>query len=58
MFNLIEHVKNHRNFKKSFSLLSNHGVVLVKTPNTDSLNFKLFKNRDWGGYHTKALGFI
>lgn len=52
MFNLIEHVKNPLEIlKKSFSLLSNHGVVLVKTPNTDSLNFKLFKNRDWGGYH-------
>lgn len=27
------------------------GVLIVETPNTNSVDFKLFKRRYWGGYH-------
>ncbi len=33
------------------SLLKTGGKLVIVTDNTDSLDFKLFKNRHWGGYH-------
>lgn len=33
------------------SILQPGGRVVIVTDNTDSLDFKLFKNRHWGGYH-------
>lgn len=33
------------------SILHPGGRVVIVTDNTDSLDFKLFKNRHWGGYH-------
>ena len=33
------------------SLVSHNGVVLVKTPNVDSLDARLFRHSNWGGYH-------
>jgi hypothetical protein len=26
-------------------------IVIIKTPNTDSLDARLFRHRNWGGYH-------
>lgn len=52
MLNLIEHVDNAGELlRKAHSLLSPHGIVIIKTPNTDSLDARLFRDRNWGGYH-------
>jgi 2-polyprenyl-3-methyl-5-hydroxy-6-metoxy-1,4-benzoquinol methylase len=52
MLNLIEHVDNPGDIlRKAHSVLSPEGIVLIKTPNTDSLDARLFRNRNWGGYH-------
>ena len=32
-------------------LLAPGGRILVKTPNHDSLDARLFRHRSWGGYH-------
>lgn len=48
----IEHVANPpRLLLDVRSILKPGGRVVIVTDNTDSLDFKLFKNRHWGGYH-------
>ena len=50
MLNLIEHVDNPGELlRKAHRLLAPNGIVVVKTPNTDSLDARLFRNRNWGG---------
>lgn len=52
MVNLIEHVQNPVFvLEKAASLLSPGGKILIKTPNTNSLDCKLFKKTYWGGLH-------
>jgi SAM-dependent methyltransferase len=52
MLNLIEHVENPvAVLRKARTLLAPEGRMLVKTPNTDSLDARLFRHRSWGGYH-------
>lgn len=52
LFNLIEHVADPGAvLRRLAGLLSPSGVILVKTPNVDSLDARLFRHRDWGGYH-------
>jgi SAM-dependent methyltransferase len=52
LLNLIEHVADPGAvLRRLASLLSPGGVILVKTPNVDSLDARLFRHRDWGGYH-------
>lgn len=52
MLNVIEHVDNPKELLvKARSLLSPQGIVIIKTPNTDSLDARLFRHRNWGGYH-------
>ncbi|HEY9783762.1 MAG TPA: class I SAM-dependent methyltransferase [Candidatus Obscuribacterales bacterium] len=52
MLQVLEHVDDPDKVVKSLSALLNHGgVLVVETPNTNSLDVKLFKNRYWGGYH-------
>ena len=52
MLNLIEHVADPiLVLKKIYSITLPGAVVLIKTPNTASLNFKLFSRSYWGGYH-------
>jgi 2-polyprenyl-3-methyl-5-hydroxy-6-metoxy-1,4-benzoquinol methylase len=52
MLNLIEHVDNPRALlEKARTLLSPDGLLIVKTPNTDSLDARLFRHHNWGGYH-------
>ena len=36
---------------KARSLLTPHGLLLIKTPNYDALDARIFRNRSWGGYH-------
>ena len=52
MLNLIEHVANPGVVLEKVSrLLSSDGILLLKTPNIDSLDMKIFKHGNWGGYH-------
>ena len=52
LLNLIEHVGDPKAvLARLRELLTPTGVMLVKTPNTESLDARLFRNRDWGGYH-------
>lgn len=52
MLNLIEHVDNPGELlRKAHDVLSPDGIVIIKTPNTDSLDARLFRKRNWGGYH-------
>jgi 2-polyprenyl-3-methyl-5-hydroxy-6-metoxy-1,4-benzoquinol methylase len=48
----IEHVGDPPAILKAVRrLLKPGGTVVVVTDNTDSIDFKLFKGRHWGGYH-------
>lgn len=52
MLNLIEHVEDPVSvLGKVRSMLSPQGRVLLKTPNVDSWDARLFRSRNWGGYH-------
>jgi 2-polyprenyl-3-methyl-5-hydroxy-6-metoxy-1,4-benzoquinol methylase len=68
LLNLIEHVASPQTIlQKVEQLLTDDGIVLIKTPNTDSLDAVLFKNSYWGGLHcprhwvlfnSKSLNFL
>ena len=52
MLNLIEHVKDPVGVLKAASrLLKPGGRILLKTPNYDSLDARLFRSSYWGGLH-------
>jgi SAM-dependent methyltransferase len=52
LLNLIEHVSDPGAvLKKVASLLADGGLVVVKTPNHDAWDARVFKNRSWAGYH-------
>jgi len=52
LLNLIEHVADPLQVMRQVnSLLTDQGVVLVKTPNYDALDARLFRHGNWGGYH-------
>jgi fatty acid desaturase/SAM-dependent methyltransferase len=52
MFNLIEHVDDPgKVLTKVRGMLSPGGILAIKTPNYDSLDARLFRDRDWAGYH-------
>ena len=52
MFHVIEHMHNPREVLSIINgLLSPSGILVIETPNTDSLDAKLFKKYWWGGYH-------
>jgi len=52
MFHVIEHIVDHvKILNKIKSLLKKSGILVIETPNTDSLDCKLFRNGTWGGYH-------
>lgn len=52
MFHVIEHVEDPVSVvKKVSSWLSDDGVLVLETPNTESLDALLFKGGLWGGYH-------
>lgn len=53
MLNLIEHVSDPICIlRKVGELLSPQGVILLKTPNVESLDAWIFRHHDWGGYHS------
>ena len=52
LLNLIEHVADPLVvLQKMQSLLSPGGIVVIKTPNTESWDARLFKKLYWGGLH-------
>jgi 2-polyprenyl-3-methyl-5-hydroxy-6-metoxy-1,4-benzoquinol methylase len=52
MLNLIEHVADPVGMlAKARSLISKRGVLYIKTPNFRSFDARLFRHRNWGGYH-------
>jgi 2-polyprenyl-3-methyl-5-hydroxy-6-metoxy-1,4-benzoquinol methylase len=52
MLNLIEHVANPLAvLEQARTLLSPSGIILIKTPNIDSWDARLFRNKNWGGFH-------
>lgn len=66
LLNLIEHVADpHAVLRRMRDLLAPGGVILIKTPNIESLDARLFRHRNWGGYHCprhwvlfSAFGFM
>lgn len=53
MLNLIEHVRQPGEMlAKACAMLSDDGVLLIKTPNCDSLDARLFRRSYWGGLHS------
>jgi len=52
MMNLIEHVRDPvQVFRKVAHCLKPNGRILLKTPNYDSLDARLFRGTYWGGLH-------
>jgi SAM-dependent methyltransferase len=52
MLNLIEHVDDPvAVLSKVRALLKPNGRILIKTPNHDSLDARLFRHHSWGGLH-------
>ena len=52
MLQVIEHVADPAAVvAKLEKLLSPSGVLVIETPNVESLDFHLFQRRYWGGYH-------
>ncbi len=52
LLNLIEHVANPAQvLTKMHQLLTPGGRLIIKTPNTDTLDRRLFINHYWGGLH-------
>jgi SAM-dependent methyltransferase len=52
MLNLIEHVSDPRAVLSAMrNLLSPGGLILIKTPNADTLDCRIFRRHNWGGFH-------
>ncbi len=52
MFHVIEHLDNPKDFILQMSyLLEKKGIIVIETPNVDSLDNRLFQRTYWGGYH-------
>src|SRR5262249_4627540 len=51
--NLIEHVRDPALVLRRIErLLTPRGRVLIKTPNFEALDARIFRHRSWAGYHT------
>jgi 2-polyprenyl-3-methyl-5-hydroxy-6-metoxy-1,4-benzoquinol methylase len=52
LLNLIEHVQDPKAvLEKVRSLLKPNGIAVVKTPNHDAWDARLFRRHSWAGYH-------
>lgn len=52
LLNLIEHVRDPKQvLAKVKQLLSPNGLILIKTPNWQALDAKVFQNSSWAGLH-------
>lgn len=51
-FHVIEHVEDPTSFMRAIhGSLEDSGLLIIETPNVDTLDFRLFKDRHWGAYH-------
>jgi SAM-dependent methyltransferase/ribosomal protein S27E len=49
---VIEHVADPKAFaQRAFDVLKPGGILLLETPNIDSLDARIFRRSHWGGYH-------
>jgi len=49
---VIEHVADSKAFaRRAFEVIKPGGILLLETPNIDSLDARIFRHRHWGGYH-------
>ena len=52
LLNLIEHVADPGAIlNRMQGLLSPNGLILIKTPNVDTLDCRIFRHQNWGGFH-------
>jgi SAM-dependent methyltransferase len=52
LLNLIEHVVDPAAVLVAMrKLLSPRGLILIKTPNVDTLDCRIFRDHNWGGFH-------
>jgi len=52
LLNIIEHVANPAEIiGHCGKMLAQGGIIIIKTPNVDSLDARLFKHHYWGGLH-------
>src|ERR1700733_13065945 len=52
MLNLIEHVADPASVIVAMrKLLAPRGLLLIKTPNVDTLDCRIFRDHNWGGFH-------
>jgi len=52
MLNLIEHIANPlETLRQIQGMMNPGGLMLIKTPNTESLDARLFRSSYWGGLH-------
>lgn len=52
MLNLIEHVSDPAAVLRAMEKhLSPQGLILIKTPNVRTLDCRIFRNHNWGGFH-------
>ena len=56
---VIEHVERPDLFiKKCSDVIAKDGIIMLETPNTDSVDFALFKKGHWGGYHAPRHWYL
>jgi 2-polyprenyl-3-methyl-5-hydroxy-6-metoxy-1,4-benzoquinol methylase len=56
---VIEHVERPDLFlQRCLQALAPEGMILIETPNTDAVDFCLFKRRHWGGYHAPRHWYL
>lgn len=52
LLNIIEHVRSPGQLiEKAASLLTDHGIIIIKTPNANCFDARLFRTSYWGGLH-------
>lgn len=53
MNQVIEHLADpQRAVRKAFELLAPGGILFIETPSIDGWDYKIFRRRYWGGWHT------
>jgi SAM-dependent methyltransferase len=58
-YHVIEHSADPRRFlERAHHVLKDGGHLLLETPNTDCVDFALFKRRHWGGYHAPRHWYL